>query len=126
MNLPSDDDSEDDLEDDDIPTNSALHEYLDELTHLVDMWGKFEDDRKDIRLRGTYTRDPNTPICLKCQNSVIQGFLVHCPLFELPEEDEKVVGQYGDVYYFRKGHKPKTYPNVPMEAADCKSFERAW
>jgi hypothetical protein len=73
-----------------------------------------------------YSRDLDAPICLRSQNSVMQGLLVHCPLFELPEEDEKVVGQYGDVYYFRKRHRPKTYPKAPMEAADCESFERAW
>jgi hypothetical protein len=101
-------------------------EEIDPLTDAVDRWGKLEDTKKEKRLRTIYESDPNAPICLRCQNMVQEGVRFHCPLYEDPEENEKVVGQFGDVYYFRKGIKPITYPNVPMASTDCRSFERAW
>ncbi len=99
---------------------------IDPLTDTVDRLGNLNDTRKEERLRNFYERDPNAPICLRCQNLMQEGFRFHCPLYEDPEEGAKVVGQWGDVYYFRKGIRPITYPNVPMESTDCKSFERAW
>jgi hypothetical protein len=53
-------------------------------------------------------------------NKVGFYFIVHS--LRLPE-DGKVVGNDGDVYYRRNGHRPKTYSNVPMKREDFEIFE---
>ena len=100
----------------------ASDKVIEKLRYFVTEAEKASDERKGLQRRYIIDSDPCAPLCINCRWCQQSGFLFHCPLFELPE-DGKVVGNDGDVYYRRKGHKPKTYSNVPMKREDCEIFE---
>ena len=95
---------------------------VEKLRDAMEALERIKDQRKLDKRMYIVDTDPNAPICIRCRYCQQEGFLFICPLFALPE-DEKVVGLDGLVYYKRKGHKPKTYPNTPMNDNECDVFE---
>jgi len=95
-----------------------------EIKRLVEKYWKTKGARRLYEHRLSIIKtDPNAPICIICEFCEQTGFLFHCTIYELPEEDEKSVGEFGNVYYWRKGRKPKTYPNTPQKSIECESFQ---
>jgi hypothetical protein len=78
------------------------------------------NQRASLRRLKILQDDPSAPICIICKYCIQSGFLFHCPIFEL-EEDGDVVGEWGNVYYLRKGKK-RTYERVPMKPKDCPMY----
>ena len=95
---------------------------LQKLQYFMAEHDKISDERRGLQRRYIIDTDPNAPLCINCRYCRQDGFLFHCPIFEL-SEDGKVVGMWGIVYYRRRGHKPKTYLNVPMKNDECEIFE---
>lgn len=93
------------------------------LLALTERFFTIGDTRKFLERRLPILRsDPNAPICIRCRHCQQTGFLFHCPIYEL-EEDGKIVGMWGIVYYQRRGHKPITYAGSPMKEEECEAFE---
>ena len=84
---------------------------LDKLRYYIAEYDKTRDDRIGLQRRPILDLDPNAPLCINCRFCQQKGFLFVCPL-----EEELV-------YYKRKGHKPKTYPNAPTKKEECENFE---
>lgn len=103
--------------------NMAINnETIRVLKDKLDVLHRIDHEKKLNKRMYIIDTDPNAPICILCEYCQQRGFLFECPIFALPE-DGKVVGQDGMVYYRRRGHKPKTYQNVPMRENDCETFE---
>jgi len=103
-------------------TKKSREKEIGRLRYFLAEYERIKDKLTTLKRLPILKSDPNAPICIRCRFCQQQGFLFHCPIYELPE-DGKVVGLFGDVYYYRRGHKPKTYSNVPMKSEECEAFE---
>lgn len=85
----------------------------DKLRYYIAEYNKERDARRGLQRRNIIDLDPNAPLCINCRYCNQSGFLFECVLRD----------EIGIVYYRRKGHKSKTYPNAPMKREECKDFE---
>ena len=93
-----------------------------ELQFLVRKYDIKTEERRFLRRIRILISEKEAPLCINCVYCSQKGFLFKCGLFHLPE-DGKVVGNFGYVYYYRKGHKPKTYPNTPKNEKECEAYK---
>jgi hypothetical protein len=96
-------------------------EDLLELRELLRRYREIRSDGTALQRAEIILGDPEAPICINCEYCVQEGVLFICTLYQLPEYDERVVGNFGVVYWKRKG-RVKRYPNVPMRPEDCKTY----
>ena len=80
-----------------------------------------KDERLVSQRLDKILKDLNAPLCVNCSHCMQQGFLFICLLFQYVE-DGKIVGEHGRVYYYRAGHKPMTYLEVPLIPDDCEYY----
>lgn len=97
-------------------------EKIEKLKYFLAEYDKIKDEQRAYKRLYIMETDPNAPLCINCRFCQQSGFLFICPIFQLPEDGE-VVGNLGIVYYRRKGHKSKTYPNVPTKPEECSVFK---
>jgi len=90
-----------------------------ELIDALDALERIEDQQKLDRRTYIIDTDPNAPICIRCRYCQQRGFIFECPAHE-------DFGLHGIVYYKRRGHKARTYGNVPMKDDECQSFEETF
>lgn len=76
---------------------------------------RIRDEQRAYKTLYIIDSDPNAPLCIRCAFCQQNGFLFICPIFV-------DVGMDGIVYYRRRGHKSKTYPNTPMKEDECDIF----
>lgn len=102
--------------------NVTEEKSVKKLRYFLAEYDKIKDEKKASKRLYIIDTDPNAPLCINCRFCEQTGFYFMCLIFQLPEIGE-VVGNFGLVYYRRKGHKPKTYPNVPLKSEECNAFE---
>ena len=103
-------------------TKKPRKKDVERLRYFLAEYERIKDEQKTLKRLTILQSDPNAPICIKCRHCQQEGPRFICPIYQLPE-DGKVVGLNGIVYYYRRGHKPKTYQNVPRKSEECESFE---
>jgi len=63
-----------------------------ELRELLRRYREIRNERAALQRAEIILGDPEAPICINCEHCVQQGVLFICPLYQLPEYDERVVG----------------------------------
>jgi hypothetical protein len=96
-------------------------EDLLELRELLRRYEEIRNERRALQRAEIILGDTEAPICINCEHCEQEGVHFVCTLYQLPEEDERVVGSFGIVYWRRKG-RAKRYPNVPMKPEECSTY----